>query len=219
MKVPDIVPVKEIYNDAFSPAMKQLGGMLESTMKVARFFAAPVEYAGAFQGRWQRYLKKIAEKVPEENLIEGHPQIVVPSLERLVLTTEDSLLSELFINLLKNSVDKTQQELAHPAFPSIIKQLSHDEAVILFYLKKFQDIQHKYYDLNSKGHVLEYYDDNFSGWIDFSTDNIHFSKNLRLYIEHMSSLNLLDDRGGAFSLNAFGNLFGKACIPDEFENL
>ena len=97
---------------------------------------APIDYLAAQHGRWERYLKKVSQKVKEEDLIEGHPQIVIPTLEGLSLTYENTILSELFINLLANSIDKTKQDLAHPAFPNITKQLSHDEAVILNFLKK-----------------------------------------------------------------------------------
>lgn len=134
--IKSIIPVDKVYEDALSPAMKQIGKSLESVAKTSRFLLAPFDYLAAQHDRWERYLKKVSERVSEENLIEGHPQIVIPTLEGLSLAYENTLLSELFINLLANSIDKTKQDLAHPAFPNIIKQISHDEAVILFHLKR-----------------------------------------------------------------------------------
>ena len=107
MKLDDIksiIPLDKVYEDALSPAMKQIGKSLESVAKTSRFLLAPIDYLAAQHDRWERYLKKVSEKVKDENLIEGHPQIVIPTLEGLSLTYENSLLSELFINLLANSI-------------------------------------------------------------------------------------------------------------------
>lgn len=116
--------------------MKQIGKSLESVAKTSRFLLAPFTYLATQHDRWEKRLEKVAEKVKTENLIEGHPQIIIPTIEGLSLTYENSIISELFINLLANSIDNSKQDLAHPAFPNIIKQLSHDEAVILFLLKR-----------------------------------------------------------------------------------
>lgn len=131
-----IIPVDKVYDDALSPAMKQIGKSLESVGKTSRFLLAPFDYLAKQHDRWERYLEKVSLKVKDENLVEGHPQLVIPILEGLSLSYENSLLSEFFINLLANSIDSTKQDLAHPAFPNIIKQITHDEAVILYFLKK-----------------------------------------------------------------------------------
>jgi hypothetical protein len=41
------LPIKEIYQDAAQPAVKQIGQALERTVKTARFVLAPVEYIAA----------------------------------------------------------------------------------------------------------------------------------------------------------------------------
>ena len=148
-EIKSLIPIDKVYEDALSPAMKQIGKSLESVAKTSRFLLAPFEYLSKQHDRWERHLEKVSQKVEKENLIEGHPQIVIPTLEGLSLTYENTLLSELFINLLANSIDKTKQEFAHPAFPNIIKQLSHDEAVILFYLKQ------KTYKIRQKSDYVE----------------------------------------------------------------
>ena len=70
-----IIPTEKVYDDALSPAMKQIGKALEGVAKTSRFLLAPFDYLAAQHSRWERYLEKVAEKVPEENLIEGHPQV------------------------------------------------------------------------------------------------------------------------------------------------
>lgn len=215
--------------------MKQIGKALESIAKTSRFLIAPIEYLAAQHDRWERYLKKVSEKVSEKNLIEGHPQIVIPTLEGLSLTYENSLLSELFINLLANSIDKTKQDFAHPAFPNIIKQLSHDEAVLLFFLKKKNYTLRKRSDLHPEKNlfindiVLEE---------EFPAVKLQFPQHLQLYMNHLYSLNLartieeqtyIRDQSSKKQtgvlinyirkLDEFGRLFANSCIPDEFQGL
>nr|WP_294873530.1 Abi-alpha family protein [uncultured Pedobacter sp.] len=240
MKIDDIksvVPIDKIYEDALSPAMKQIGKSLESVAKTSRFLLAPFDYLAAQHDRWERYLKKVSEKVKEEDLIEGHPQIVIPTLEGLSLTYENTLLSELFINLLANSIDKTKQDFAHPAFPNIIKQLSHDEAVILFYLKKknYKTKQHAEYD-----NERNWFSPSTTIEEEFPVDKLQFPSHISLYMNHLYSLNLAGTyeigeqehirepdtkkQIGVYinrerKLVQFGLLFANSCVPNEFELL
>ena len=235
--IKSIVPIDKVYEDSLSPAMKQIGKSLESVARTSRFLLAPFDYLAAQHKRWERYLEKVSEKVSDENLTEGHPQIVIPTLEGLSLTDENSLLSELFINLLANSIDKTKQDLAHPAFPNIIKQLSHDEAVILYFLKKKSYKLKRQSDLNEEGTLfiktttLEE---------EFPLDKLQYPHHIWLYNNHLNSLNL----SGTYKLHnpeylweekpdtqrrqtgvieqyerrldEFGHLFAKSCVPNEF---
>lgn len=208
----DLLPVDKVYEDALRPAMKQIGGVLGSVAKTARFLFAPIEYVAAYADRWQLYLKKVADKVEEENLIEGQPQMVVPILGGLSLSLEGSLLSELFINLLANSIDKTKQSLAHPSFPNLIGQLSYDEAVMIYYLKKGIQVAYTTEDFKIVKEGLGVKIDYISG-----RQVLQFYNNLSMYREHLISLNICVDRGnGGFWLSSFGELFATACVPDEF---
>lgn len=232
-----IIPIDKVYEDALSPAMKQIGKSLESVAKTSRFLLAPIDYLAAQHDRWERYLKKVSEKVKEEDLIEGHPQIVIPTLEGLSLSYENSLLSDLFINLLANSIDKNKQDLAHPAFPNIIKQLSHDEAVILYFLKKKSYIMEQESDLDaSKNRFINIR----TIREDFPVDKLQFPNHISLYNNHLNSLNLAGTWGTGKNqylhdpttkkqtgvimeyrrqLTEFGQLFANACVPDTFIEL
>lgn len=230
------LPLNDMYKDALSPMMQQIGSALGSVTKTARFLIAPIEYLAAYQDRWQKYLKSIADRVPEENLIEGHQQIVIPVLEGLSLVDENSLLSELFVSLLANSIDKNQQHLAHPAFPNILKQLSHDEAIILFYLKKFDYklIQDNLFDKTREKIISTEINEQ-----QFPITKLQFPEYFIMYMRHLNSLGL----GGSYKiapdiilendqgmqvgtkvilesrLDEFGKLFAKACVPDTWETL
>jgi len=229
------IPMDKVYDDALSPAMKEFGLAFENTAKAARFILAPVEYVSAYRERWERYLEKISKKVGNKNLIEGHPQVVIPALEGLALSYEDTLLSDFFVNLLANSVDKTKQDLAHPAFPKIIQQISHDEAVVLYYLKKKSykikeeiDFDHSKHLFTNKRIIKN----------EFPLDRLQFPGNFFLYLNHLHSLNIASvwqvgnqeiikdketgEQTGIYknsnaSLTTFGKLFVESCVPDKFE--
>lgn len=214
--------------------MKQIGKSLESVAKTSRFLLAPFEYLSKKHDRWENYLEKISEKVDKRNLIEGHPQIVIPTPEGLSLTYENTLLSELFVNLLAISIDKTKQDLAHPAFPNIIKQLSHDEAVILFFLKKKAFKIKQKSDWNEERKLFTNTETILE---EFPIDKLNFPQNIWINMNHLNSLNLAGTwqigqqeiirdettkkQIGVFKnserrLMEFGELFAKACIPDVF---
>lgn len=236
-EIRSLIPVDKVYVDALSPAMKQIGKSLESVAKTSRFLLAPFEYLAKQHDRWERYLEKVSERVDKENLIEGHPQIVIPTLEGLSLTYENTLLSELFINLLAISIDKSKQDLAHPAFPGIIKQLSRDEAVILFYLK------HKNYKIKQKSDYNEeknQFKNKETLCEEFPMEKLDCPQNIWMNMNHLNSLNLagtwqvgqqevIYDKAtkrqiGVFinserRLMEFGELFANACIPNDFIEL
>ena len=232
-----IIPVEKVYEDALSPAMKQIGKSLESVAKTSRFLLAPFDYLAKQHDRWERYLEKVSLKVKDENLVEGHPQLVIPILEGLSLSYENTLLSELFINLLAISIDKTKQNFAHPAFPNIIKQLSHDEAVILFFLKKKNYKIKQKSDWNEEKH---YFTNNDTIFEEFPLEKLDFPENIWLNMNHLNSLNIAgtwqvgqqevirDEETGIQigvyinnerGLTEFGYLFVSACIPNEFNGI
>jgi hypothetical protein len=229
------IPVDKVYDDALSPAMKQIGLALGKTVKASRFILAPIDYIATYHDRWERYLEKIAERVDEKNLTPGHPQIVIPVLEGLILSYENTLLSEFFINLLANSVDKTKQDLVHPAFPKIIQQLSHDEAVILYFLKKKPYLLKQQMDFN---HIKNLFFNKRNIENDFPLDNLQFPEHFFVYMDHLHSLNIAgvwqignqeaimdkdrNEQVGVFinsniALTQFGELFVKSCVPDNFD--
>ena len=232
-----LIPSEEAYKDAAQPALRQLGESLGKVVKAARFILAPLEYLAAQHDRWERYLEKISKNVNEANMVEGHPQIVIPTLEGLSYAQEDTIISELFINLLSRAIDKTKQDLAHPAFPKIIQQLSSDEATVLYYLKKKAykireqaDFDHSKHLFFNKRLILE----------EFPVSKLMFPQHIWLYMDHLHSLNLAgtwqvgnqetitdkktNDQIGIYinserRLTVFGHLFSKACVPDTFPGL
>jgi Abortive infection alpha len=229
-----LLPLSEIYKDLAQPAVRQVGGALESFTKVGRLVLAPIEYLAATQSdRWQRYLRRIAEQVPEERRIEAHTQVSVPVLEGLRYVNEHNIIADLFVNLLARAIDRDRVSEAHPAFPSIISQLSSDEAQIIFWLRKKRYLYRQYAALNSKQvtfsakQVIEN---------EFPIDKLIFPENFEVYMGHLHSLNLAGiwQHGNQepilegepsiqtgvniisyADLTPFGRMFAQACVPEE----
>jgi len=230
------VPVEKAYDDVASPAAKQVGSALESTAKAARWLLAPVDYLAAQNDRYQNYLQRISEKVPEVNLIKGHPQIVGPALDGLKYIPPDDIISELFVNLLARAIDKERVNEAHPAFTQIINQLSPDEAVVIYHLSKqsYEYLTYAAYDSETNTFSPREVMSN-----QFPVDSLASPENYSFYMDHLHSLNLAgiwqkgnqtpihdkeSDKQIGVEINSiaqltpFGQLFAKACIPENIES-
>ncbi|TLD84872.1 Abi-alpha family protein [Helicobacter trogontum] len=78
-------------------------------------------------------------------MIEAQPNILVPTLCGLAINPDETLLCEIFFNILQSSIDKTKQKILNPAFPKILEQISNDEAKILTLIKIYSYIDYTYY--------------------------------------------------------------------------
>jgi hypothetical protein len=84
-----------------------------------------------FEGKFGRDLATKLEGVPPEDIIEPKASIVGPAIQGLAYSFEEDELREMYLNLLKTSMDGRKPNGAHPAFVEIIKQLSAREAELL----------------------------------------------------------------------------------------
>jgi hypothetical protein len=225
---------RDVYRDLLKPAVVQVGEMLQSTVKVARFAFAGIDYLAAKQDRWQTVLEKVAAGTDPQKLVNAHPQITGPVIEGMAYVDENSMIGEMFVNLLRKAIQSDTQNQAHPAFPRIIQQLSDDEAIILFFLKKGPYRVEQTWQLRNRN-----IEDLITTREDLPTSHLHYPQHIWMYMDHLNSLTiagtwkiqndeLIFDKnsrqtgGKTISqrrLTDFGQLFAAACIPDVFENL
>lgn len=230
------VPMEKVYDDIASPAFKEIGAVARNAVKASRFLLAPIDYLAAKHDRWQHYLQRVSDKVPEENLIPAHPQIAGPVLEGLKYLEPDGILAELFVNLLARAIDKDRVSEAHPAFAGVIAQLAPDEAAIVFYLGKKARLLKQYTSYNSSNNT---FGPHITQENRFPLDRLVFPQNFFMYMDHLHSLNLAGvwphgnqqptygDGGKQTGVNIvsysrlteFGELFSKACVPPVFNGL
>lgn len=227
------IPLDKAYDDLASPALREVGDMLHNSVKCFRFLFTPIDYLAKQQDRFQNYLGRIDAKVDSNNLVDANPRIIGEIFEVLKYSEEDSILTELFINLLAKSVDKTKQSKCHPAFPNIIRQLSPDEAVIIFYLKnqKYELKNHSDFDSNKALFI-----NNEVVYNQFPLNKLNSPENFFIYMNHLNSLNLAGiwqkgnqvptykdnmqtgvDIYNEVMLTEFGILFAEAVIPSNIE--
>ena len=64
------------------------------------------------------------EKIPEENLVEPKFSVVGPVLEASKFYFEEKDIREMFARLIAASMDHRYQDIAHPSFTEIIKQMT-----------------------------------------------------------------------------------------------
>jgi len=225
-----LLPVAEIYRDLAQPAAREVGDALGNVAKAARFFAAPIDFIAAYQKRWQNYLARIADKVPEDNRCVAVPQVVGPAVEGLRYVEEDGILAEMFVNLLARAIDKKRVGEAHPAFSAIIGQLSPDEAVMIWHLRKNQYAVRQSSQYNDQTRT---FGPRTTEQNDFPLDDLVYPQNFWLYNDHLHSLSLAgvwqqgnqdivrgaeDKQTGIIIhskaiLTPFGTMFADACVP------
>ncbi|NMG49188.1 DUF4393 domain-containing protein [Azoarcus communis] len=95
-----------------------------------------------FEEKFQSDLSEKLKAIPEKDLVEPKLYIAGPAVQGLALSHEDTCLKDMYLNLLKSSMDIKTTELAHPAFVEIIKQLTAYEAILLNGLLSDLEIEH-----------------------------------------------------------------------------
>jgi hypothetical protein len=121
----------QVYADAAQPVVKEIGNVLGRSVRV---LLAPLR---GFLWGWEQIEQVIIEGVeqrlksrPEENMKTPDPEIAVPLIQTLSYTAQNEKLREMYLNLLANSMDKSQDKNVHPSFVEIIRQMNSLDATL-----------------------------------------------------------------------------------------
>lgn len=183
-----ILPVEKIYDDLASPAFKQMGKAFEDVVKCIRLATFPIQVGSASQEQLERFLRKAVEDVPEERRILPPTQILGPVIEAMRYEPEDTDIERMFSQLLSSSMNNEKVKFAHPAFPTLIRQLSKDEAVLLREITNRPNLKH----------VATYrFDDGRSYFDEIELDELPRSvlshpENAMIYVNHLRQLGVVD---------------------------
>lgn len=231
VKALDSKTVEKAYDDALSPGFKELGKVGADLAKTARLLLAPLQVAASFQGRLERFLRELNERVPEERRVEVSAEISGPALDSMRYIDETSALWDLFKEILFKASDKEGAMLVHPSFVHIIKQLTRDEA---FILSRLQDGDFKVTDEEDLAN---------DKWVNHRVISSTIPKKeflcpeaWNIYYAHLESLSLIswpvikqtpiwahpgkqtgNRRESIVTLTDFGKLFATACTPPNSE--
>lgn len=123
--------VEVAYDDAASPAMKELGKLGLDLIKTVRWVLSPLQFIAARQDRLAKHLAISVELVPEDRRITPAESLTLPILEELTFHDESSVVGHMFERLLARAMDRDRVGEAHPAFVRIVSQLAPDEAALI----------------------------------------------------------------------------------------
>jgi Abortive infection alpha len=134
-----------------------------------------------------RYDRSVRQ-VPEEQRVSPAPQILGPVIEGIRYEPEGTPIDEMFSELLSRSMDRDRAHEAHPAYPIIIKQISADEARILYRLDGHNFDYVDMLDFDNKQHL-------FIGKPKIELDalprdGLVYPENVPFYFEHLHQLGL-----------------------------
>ncbi|MGP8437844.1 Abi-alpha family protein [Paraburkholderia fungorum] len=123
--------VKSTYDDLASPALKEVGKFGADLIKTFRLALFPVQYAALIQERLAQHIRRSVDRVPEARRTPPVESLAIPIAEQLKLHEVQSVVGEMFENLLARAMDSERLGEAHPAFIQIIGQLAPDEATLI----------------------------------------------------------------------------------------
>lgn len=121
----------EAYNDSSRGTLRQLGKVGEDLAKTLRLVLLPFQCTAFIQDRVEHAFKKAVEDVPEERRITPPESLILEVAEKLKYHPSDSIISNLYVNLITSATDADKVNKAHPAFIHVISQISPDEALFL----------------------------------------------------------------------------------------
>lgn len=85
---------------------------------------------GYFDNRFSEDLAEAMIFMPQDDIVEPRASVAVPAIEGLAFSHDEPALKDMYISLLASAADGREPEKAHPAYASVIKQLSAREAVM-----------------------------------------------------------------------------------------
>lgn len=236
-KLADSKLVNKVYDDALSPLMTQLGELGEDVLKTGRLLLFPLQVLAAQHDRFAKWVKRLAEAVPEERRQDAPPSVAGPILRQLTFRAEEDPVADLYLNLLARAMDKERSDEAHPAFINIIGQLSPDEALVLLVLRDDSVVIETEWKIDTEtGRVY----DPVTTKNTFPVERVTQPERLIMYYRHLDSLGLVRYAEGMknisrrtgrdnsvtcsmrnpvrtnIAITDFGRLFIGACVSDDF---
>ena len=132
---------KEIYKDIGHPVFKEVGNIGESLMK---FVALPFKFLGLtaeqLEKKYAIFLEGALNKIKKEDQVVPRAVISAPLLEHVKFVFDEDGLCEMFSNLLANSLHKDIENMVHPAYTEVLKQMSPVDAEFMNTFFKDKDI-------------------------------------------------------------------------------
>jgi len=198
---------------------------------MSRFLISPFEYLGNMHDKYLNFLKKVSDRVSNDELVEVHPKITGTIFENIKYLEEENILFDMFVELLASAISKKNASKVHPAFAQIINQLSPDEAIMIYHFKQknFEFWEQADIDFTNNGIKNHRIIRN-----DFPVNILSFPENYTMYINHLNNLQIagvpenknqepviIDGKQTGVKIFRrtafldFGLLFSNCCVPEK----
>ncbi len=228
----------EVYSDGAKETFREMSKIGVDAAKTFRLALIPLQFTAMLQDRVATYFKRAADKASPENRVSPAPSLALPILEKLRYQEEGDLLTDIYVELLSASFDRSRIGDAHPAFLTIISQLSPDEIRLINSLagsdpKNFFGRVASDWTQSSEG-IIRHFNEAALEHVEIdwtlvvNPDEFVWPMHLQVYIGHLHSLGLIEydndlkylsGRGlnhgnecWAIKLTEFGSLFHRACV-------
>lgn len=229
---------RDVYSDGVKEALREASYISVDAVKTLRLALIPLQLTAMLQDRVAMFFKRAADKASPENRVSPAPSLALPILEKLRYQEDGDLLTDIYVELLSAGFDKSRMGDAHPAFLTIISQLSPDEIRLINSLagsepKNYFGREASDWTQSSQGiighlneSVLEPVEIDWS--LVVNPDELSWPQHLQVYVGHLHSLGLIEydndlkymsGRGlnhgnecWAIKLTEFGSLFHRACV-------
>ncbi len=120
----------DLLKPSFSKIGKALGGVIGFTTIPFRGLGLVSDIVDVKIRKFLKDYRVGLNGVPDDRVSEVPPEILVPTLEK-VRYVRDEDIREMFLKLLTKASDKETIHLAHPGFPTVISNISSDEAILI----------------------------------------------------------------------------------------
>jgi hypothetical protein len=120
-----------VYQDAASPAVKEVGGVVGRVVHLAIGPVRALVYGGERIEAWitENVVPRLKSVNPEQ-IVAPPPEVAVPLLTAVAYTQADELRN-MFASLLASAMNGATSHGAHPAFVDVIRQMSPTDARVL----------------------------------------------------------------------------------------
>ena len=131
----DLLPVKELYQDAVKPMAEELGHTGQTIGSLLNSALRPLRSLdkawNALFDRLDGWLQSRLSDVDPSRIIEPKANVTGNLLTGLLFAQDEPDLREMFINLLARSMITEYRNSVHPSFAGILRDMTPDEARII----------------------------------------------------------------------------------------
>ncbi len=219
----EIVKAVPIYDDAVKPVAKEVGKALGTLGGVINIALAPLAaMVYGYEVIKEQLTSRLAARLtntPPENIVSPKLQIVGPLIEKYKYVHDSEELSQMFVNLLANAMDKNTVKKAHPSFVNVISELSPDEARLLNTIslepvlpKLDVTLSHKTPEKPDAGHTYLYENFTLLG----TKAKLQFPDLTPSYLSNLERLNIISCPVGVMAESYIEKSHYKALREDHF---